>query len=76
MPALTQNSNLIDKNVVIYINGDENNLHPTLLNLYQKMGGKFIVENCERAFELSRKALLAKSNIIHNNFRFNKIGEF
>lgn len=68
--------NLIDKNVVIYINGDENNLHPTLLNLYQKMGGKFIVENCERAFELSRKALLAKSNIIHNNFRFNKIGEF
>lgn len=71
----TEFKNMIKRNVIIYVNSNSNNLHPVLLNMYQKLGGKFIVENSESALNLSRKALLAKSNIIHNDFRFEKIGE-
>lgn len=62
--------NMIRNNVIVYVNSDKNNLHPMLLNLYQKLGGRFIVENSTEALELSKKALLAKSNIIHNSYRF------
>lgn len=62
--------NMVRNNVIVYVNGNENNLHPMLLNLYQKLGGRFIVENSVEAFELSKKALLAKNNIIHNSYRF------
>jgi hypothetical protein len=44
--------------------------------MYQKLGGKFIVENSVEALELSQKALLSKRSIIHDSFRFKRIGEF
>lgn len=62
-------------NVIIQVNSGSDNLHPYLLNLYQKLGGKFIVENSEEALALSRKALLPKSSIINDEYRFEKLGE-
>lgn len=64
------------KNAILYVNSGKNNLHPVLLNMYQKLGGKFIVENSVEALELSQKALLSKRSIIHDSFRFKRIGEF
>ena len=65
---------MVRHNVIIQVNSGKENLHPSLLNLYQKLGGKFILENTTEALELSRKALLPKSSIINDNYRFEKLG--